>query len=201
MTAAGITPDAWKEVCLISVIPEGGSAISFCTLTEDITGMEWMDKEFDGITNVCGGNIAKYTMTAKESITLKVYPVDALLDNSDVAQGVVQMFHPQSTEDTTQPILVDNTLTRNKHGLIFLWAETLPASAQTVPDISKTAYRIQMINAYMTGYKLNYDDKILNAEITFSWTPFQQDGSANKREESTNGVQQLPAAITSATSF
>ena len=111
------------------------------------------------------------------------------------------MFHPQSTADSTQPIAVDNTITRRKCGVILLWSTTLPATAGTVPDASKASYRIQVVNAYMTRYVPSFDDKILSAEMTLKWAPFQKDGSANKREESTDGSEQLPAAIVSATSF
>ena len=96
---------------------------------------------------------------------------------------------------------MDNSLTRDLHKVVILWAETLPADTMTQPADSKTAYRIQIINAYMTQYKPSFDDKLLSAEITFKWAPFQKGAGANKREESTNGTEQLAAAITTATSF
>ena len=201
MTAAGTTPDAWKEVLLIGIIPDGGTEIAFASLVEDVSALDWMEKDMEGKILVNGGRIAQFNMTGEEGITMKVYPVDALLDNSNIAQGVVQMFHPQTTEDATQPVLVDNTRTRTKHGIILLQAETLPATAGALPAESKTAYRVQIINAYMTSYKPSYDGKIWSAEVTFKWTPFQKDATSNKREESTDGSVQLPAAITSATSF
>lgn len=206
---AGVTPDAWKEFCKIGIIPQnyptgagGGTCIEFAGITEDITAMDWGDKDIEGMALVNGGRVVKNTPMGDESITLKMYPVDALLDNgSDVANGVAQLFHPQSAEDSTEPIVVDNSIYRRKFGIIILWAETLPATSDALPDESKTAFRIQIINAYMTSYKLNYDDKILSAEVTFKWTPFAKDATRNKREESTDGTVQLAAAITSATSF
>lgn len=210
MTAASTTViDAWKEFCLIGIIPEaypsgagGGTCIEFAGITEDITAMDWGDKEIEGTPLCNGGRVVKVTPMGDESITMKMYPVDALLDDgSDVANGVVQLFHPQSTEDSTMPIVVDNSIYRRKFGIILLWSETLPSTSDALPAESKKAYRVQIVNAYMTSYKLNYDDKILSAEVTFKWAPFTKAVAKNKREEYTDGSAQLAAAITSATSF
>ena len=208
MTASTYNIDAWKEFCLIGIIPEaypaaagGGSEIAFAGMTEDITGIDWGEKDIEGSPLVNGGRVVKNTPMTDESITLKMYPTDALLDSASVADGLVQLFHPQAEEDVTQPIVADNTIYRRRFGLILLWGETLPATAGTQPAISTKAYRIQVINAYMTSYKLNYDDKIMSAEVTFKWAPFSKSASSNKREESTDGSAQLAAAITSSTSF
>jgi len=199
MTAAGTDPDAWKERCRIAIIPLDGTALDFEGFTEDITSMDWGDKDIEGIAQVNGGRVNKYNPMGDESITLKVYPIN--VDNNVDAEGVAQHFHKQSTDDQTQPIVVDNTITRDTFGIVILWAETLPADAVTLPAESKTAYRIQIINAKMTSYKPSFDDKIFSAEITFKWSPFQKGAGANKREESTDGTAQLAAAITTATSF
>jgi len=209
MTAAGTTPDSWKEFCLIGVIPEaypsaagGGACIEFAGMTEDITAIDWGDRDIEGVALVNGGRVVKTMSMGDESVTLKLYPTDTLLDDgSDVANGIAQLFHPQAAEDTSYPAVADNSIYRRKFGLIILWAETLPAVADALPAESKTAYRVQVVNAYMTSYKLNYDDKVMSAEVTFKWAPFQKDAGSNKREESTDGTVQLAAAITSAISF
>ena len=201
MTVAGTDPEAWQELCRISIIPNlggAGAALSFEGMTEDISGMEWGEKDIEGVVLLNGGRIAKYVSMTDESLTLKIYDINA---ENTANEGAVQLFHKQATADVTQPIAVNNTITRETFGIILLWAETLPATGILLPAESKTAYRIQITNAYMTSYKPNFDDKIKSAEVTFKWTPFQQDGTSNKREESTDGTAQLPAAITSATSF
>jgi len=208
MTAAGVAPDAWKEFCLIGIIPEayptgagGGTEIAFAGMTEDISGMDWGDRDIEGMALVNGGRVVKNSPMEDESITFKMYPVDQLLDTANVANGVAQLFHPQTAEDVTQPVVVDNSIYRRRFGLILLWANTLPATAGALPAEGVNAERVQIINAYMTSYKLNYDDKVLSAEVTFKWAPFSKAATANKREESTDGSVQLAAAITSSTSF
>ena len=204
--AGDTLPDSWKERLLISIIPDGGSAQDFAALTEDITAFDWGDKDIEGIPLVNGGRIAKWTPMTDESITMKVYPLTALPASTSAASsatGVVQLYHPQSTADETEPIVVDNSLVRKKFGIVILMAKTLPANATTLPEVDVPAYRIQIINAYMTSYKPSFDDKHFSAEITFKWTPFNKYAVSNKREESTGNVTstQLAAAITTATSF
>ena len=195
-------PEEWQEQALIGIIPEGDSEVAFAGITEDMTALDWGDKDIEGIPLINGGRLVKKIPMADESMTLKLYPVSAGVDAETTATGIAQLFHPQSTADATQPIAVDNTLTRKKFGIIILWSTALGATAGALPASGEAAMRLQIINAYMTSYKLNYDDKILSAEVTFKWTPFQQDASANKREESADGsAVQLPAAITTATSF
>ena len=209
MTAASTTDiDAWKEFCLIGIIPQayptgagGGAEIAFAGMTEDITAMDWGERDIEGMPLVNGGRVVKVSSMGDESMTLKMYPTDALLDTADVAEGVAQLFHPQAEEDITQPVVVINSIYRRKFGIIMLWSETLPATAGAIPAESKKAYRIQVVNAYMTAYKLNYDDKMLSAEVTFKWAPFTKAAVGNKKEESTDGSVQLLAAITSSTAF
>ncbi len=194
---ADTMPDSWKEVCMVGILIDGGAEVQFAALTEDITALDWGDKEIEGIPLVSGGRVAKLTPMGDESVTMKLYPVDALLTGT----GVVQHFHPQSTADSTQPILADNTRTRNKHKVILTWATQLPATAGAVSTANACSYRIQVINAYMTRYKPSFDDKIFSCEVTFKWAPFTKAAAANKREESTDGTVQIPVVTASATAF
>jgi len=189
-------PDAWQELCLIGIIPSDGAMTAFAALTEDITAMDWGEKDIEGAPLVGGGRVVKITPMTDESVTLKMWPVSALLTGT----GVSQLMHQQTADDSTDPIEVLNTNTRRKFGLIFLWAKTLPATAQTLPTANIAAYRIMVVNAYCTSYKPSFDDKNLSAEITFKWTPFNKSGTANKIEESTISTQ-LQAAITTATTM
>jgi len=198
--AAGTPPDAWKELCRIGLIREGGSLVEFNALTEDITAMDWGERDIEGAVLCGGGRVPKTVAMTDESITLKMWPVSALLTGT----GVSQLFHAQSADDSTDPIEVLNTTAkRKKYGIILLWASTLPATAATTVAVGQTGYRIQIINAFMTSYKPSYDDKNFSAEVTFKWCPFQKGAGANKREDSSYGNtgEQLAAGITTATSF
>lgn len=191
--------DAWKEVCKIGILPQDGSLIEFAGFTEDITAMDFGEKDIEGMPLVNGGRVVKFTPMTDESITLKVYPIRA---DDEATDSVVQAFHKQASADTTNPILVDNTITRQKFGLILLWATTLPSTSTSQVTAGQYAYRIQAVNAYMTRYVPSFDDKTFSAEVTFKWAPFSKGGTANKREESQdNSGAQLPVGISSAVSF
>jgi hypothetical protein len=200
MTA--VAPDLWQEVYLLGIIPDGGSEIQFAGLIQDISDITPFEKDVSLIQLGNGGTIPKFEEFTMESVTMKIYPISAGVDGETTATGTDQLFNKQSTADSTQPILVDNTITRQKFGIIFLRASTLPATAGAVPTAGEYAKRTQVINAYMTVNKDDWSDKSESVEVTFKWTPFQKDATSNKRVESVdNAGQQLPAAITTATSF
>lgn len=191
-------PEEWDELCLIEVQPQAGTGINFAALTEDITAMDWGEKQMEGRKMVSGGNVVKRSQMTDESITLRMVPIGVGSDGETTATGVMQLFHTQSSPDSTQPLVVVNTHNRTKYRLVLLWATTLPASAVTLPASGIYAYRIQIFNAYLVSVKPSYDDKALTVEATFKWTPFQKDGTSNKTEESTDDTAQL-ASVTSFT--
>lgn len=199
MTATINQPDMWDEVCLVGVINEAGTFISACAITQDITGLDFGDKQIESRASVCGGRLVKRTPMDDETLSLKVYPVNALKHSNNVGNGVVQWFHPQTSDKATHPIVIDNSLKREKFGIILLWSTKLPSAANVLPEAGQHAFRMQIKNAYMVSYKPSFDDKELSAEITFKWAPFTKLGKPNKREESTNGSVVLESAITSAT--
>jgi len=110
------------------------------------------------------------------------------------------LFRSGSIVDSTDPIVVSNSNFRLKHKLVFVWSTLLPATASAATSAGEPAYRIQVINAYMTSYKPSFDDKIFSAEVTFKWSPFNKAGLPNKREESTSSTT-LGAATSSVTAF
>lgn len=214
MTA--VLPDSWDEIALIGIrydddgIGTGGTEAQFAAITEDITAMDWGEKEIEGVPTLSGGRIVKRTPMTDESITLKMYPVEATLD----ASGIIQWFHPQVavatpkvstgtiSNDTSPPMAVYNSNLRRKHKIIIIWATGFPATAGAVTVSGQQAYRIQIVNAYLTKVVPSYDDKQLSVEATFKWAPFNKAGSPNKVEESTAGnTAVLPATTSSVTAL
>ena len=196
MTAA--VPDSWTELCLIGIKRESDSSeVQFAGVTEDISGMDFGEKEVEGKTLVNGGRVVQKTPMTDESITLKVYPVSADLDGT----GVMQHMHPQSSDDTTNPIAVLNSNLREKHRVVIVWSTTLPATAEAATTLGEPAYRITISNAYCTKVVPGFDDKIVSAEVTFKWTPFTKAAVANKLEESTDHTVALAEVSASPTSI
>jgi hypothetical protein len=149
ITAAGTYPDAWQEVYLLGILDDQGNEIQFAGLTQDISDITNFEKDISPIQLGNGGMIKKYEEFTAESVTIKIYPITAGIDGESTATGVDQLFNKQSTPDSTQPILVENTITRQSLGVIFLRATTLPATAGALPGDSIPAKRTQIINATM----------------------------------------------------
>jgi len=208
MTADGFN-DNWDEFCLIGITAASGTEVQFAALTNDISGMDFGEKDIEGQVMANGGRVVKKTGMTDESVTLKMIPVSADMDGT----GIIQFFHPQTEvssansvlgtidDQTVQPLVVYNSNRRRKHKIVFLWATLLPALASTAPAADKAAYRIEVINAYCTKATPSYDDKQLTVEATFKWAPFQKTNIPNKRESSTDGSAQLAVATTLVTGW
>ena len=192
-------PEKWDELCLVSVTTQGGTAMHFGAISDEISAMDWGEKDFESKATLAGGRIINKKPMTDESFGMKLYPISAGNPQQTSATGIMQLFHPGSdtyntSDDTTQPLVVPNTNFRRKYKVTLLWATTLPATAETIPASGVYAYRIQIFNAYLTKAKPDYGDKTFSVEATFKWAPFQKDGTRNKVEESTDDTAQLAAS-------
>ena len=190
--ATTTVPDSWSELALISVIPRGGSEIGFGALTEEISGMDWGEKDIEGLKMISGGNVVRRVPMTDESITMSMIPIGVGTSTETTATGIMQLFHP--TGDVSQPLAVSNTTTRDRYKVTLLWATTLPATAETLPAAGEPAMRIQIFNAYLTVCKPSFDEYIKSAEVTFKWPPFTKGAVSNKTEDSTDDTVQLDAS-------
>lgn len=198
MTAVGYQ-DAWTEFCLIGITLRGDTEQLWSGMTEKIE-FDWGDKDIEGIPLVNGGRVVKRIPMTDESVTLTMYPVSADYDGAATsATGAAQWFHTlipygaSTGESTTEPNTAVNTNIRQQFQLVFVWASTLPTTASGATAANASAYRITIKNAYMTKYKLKFDDYIMSAECTFKWAPFTKAAVSNKTEEDTTGGTVLGA--------
>jgi hypothetical protein len=186
-------PDTWHETFLFSVQPKAGAVVQCAGITEDITGLEWGDKDFDQVALANGGRLAKWTPQGEESASFKIWPLPGL-DCGTTGEGLAQFFNPGTAWDSTEPFTASNSRNRNLHQFCILWSTATNGTvANGLTATGEYAYRIVVKNAYLTSYKPSFDDKNLSAEVTFKWTPFDRYGAANKYEESTTGTTGLSA--------
>lgn len=196
-------PDSFDEFCLVSLLPDSGSESQFAAYTEDITAMDWGEKDIEGRPNIAGGRHVRKVPMTDESMTLKVFPISAKTTGS----GGIQNMHPNGLTadsiDDYDPVTVGNSNFRMKHRVVMLWSTALPTQtvASTIPAAGNPSYRIQVINAYVTKYTPSFDDKTKSAELGLKWAPFNRSGTENKREESVGTTASLVAATTSATEW
>lgn len=185
--------DSYDEFFLVSVQEKGGSAVEYAAIVENISGFNMGEKEVEFIPTASGGRIARRIPMTEESITLKLYPINADLSGT----GFEQLLHPQTSDDTTQPIAVPVSNLRNLYQLVILWSTSLPTSPSTAggaSTASNAAYRITAKNCYITSFAYNMEDgKQLSAEVTFKWAPFDKSGTANRTTNATDGSEVLSA--------
>ena len=173
------TTENYSELALIGVMGENDSSeLQFAAMAEDITGWEFGEKEFEGKPLLNGGRIRKRTPMTDESITLKVVPIGVARDGTGMAQ------HLSGTALSSAPYSVLNTNNHEKHRLVIVTADNLPATASGAVAANQTAYRMTVTNAEVIKASPSFDDKDFTGEITFKWTPFKKDKKSNKMEES-----------------
>lgn len=202
---ATISPyEALREVFLVSVQKKGGVSYNFACITEEISTIEFGDKDIDQMIMGCGATVVKFTPQGIGTITLKLYPLDETLTSGTATiTGLAQIFMPQTADDTTQPSSVVFTKTRSLYQLTLLFADDLSTfngyAGSALTNASGQgirAYRINVINAYCTSYKPSWGDKILSAEVTFKFPPFGAGGTSNVTIATTDGTTALPVIAT-----
>ena len=140
---------------------------------------------------VNGGRVVKKKPQEDESISFKAYPVSVANDGTGVGQ-----FISGTATTTADPSTVVNYNSRRTHRITLTWRDDLPglfsggtaAVAGTTIPAGVAAYRVTAVNTYCTSYKPSFDDKLLSADVTFKWAPYDKNGASNKKEESTFGA-------------
>jgi len=181
--------DTWSELGLIAITQVGGSDIQFGTLTETID-LDMGEKDFDTIVTVAGGRLIKFTPETETTITLELYPLEAGTDTGTTGKGVYDLL--QST-DASQPVTITSTTSRTKIRLAVLWTDDPNMTdATAAPAGSHKAVRFVGADGYITSAKANFTG-VLKWTITAKFPPFDKDGNANVKWESTDGTASLTA--------
>ena len=88
-------PDAWKEFCLIGIIPEdypsgagGGNEIAFAGITDEISAMDWGERDIEGVPLVNGGRIVKTSPMGDETLTRSEEHTSELQSHSFISYAV-----------------------------------------------------------------------------------------------------------------
>lgn len=178
-----ISEGAWSETALITItkyVAAGGTDVEFAALTETID-IDLGDKDIDIIANLKGGRFIKKIPAAGTTVTFEGYPVDI---DSAGGTGVSQMFHG-GTWDTSEPMAVTNSISRDLFRLAILWTDdTAATSAADATAATTNAYRITFAHAYMTSMKPSFTDGVLKFTFAFKIAPFNKEGVGLIHEDS-----------------
>jgi len=181
-------PDAWREVALVN-INDGTTDIDVATIVETID-FDQGDKDGEGVPNVKGGRIWKFTPEADTSITFEGYPISTGDKDGTTATGLSLFFHGGT--DATPPFSVINSRTRNTFTVTVMYTDGTATSATSSVLSGNFAYRLNFANCYFVSCKPSFTDQILKATFKFKCPAFTKAGVGNITEDAADGTASMP---------
>jgi len=170
----------FSETCLIEICPVGGTAIQYAPIVETVD-IDEGDKDTEFIPVLSGGRLYKKIPQDGTTITFEGYPLGA-----DPSQGPSQFFQGTTTYDTTSPVYINSSRTRDLFRIVILWTDDTAATVATAAiTAGKSAYRYAVVHAVCTSHKKSYTDGVLKNTFVFKVPPFNTQGTSQIREEST----------------
>lgn len=183
-----VAPDAFREVALIN-INDGTTDIDVAAIIETID-IDQGDKDIEGMPNVKGGRIVKFTPEADTTLTFEGYPIGIGDKEGATATGLSNFFHGGT--DATAPFSVTNSRTRNTFTVTIMWTDGTATSATSSVLSGNYAYRVNFANCYFISCKPSFTDQIVKATFKFKCTAFTKAGVGNITEEEADGAASMP---------
>lgn len=177
--------DAWMEVCKISISKIGGTELAAEAKTETVD-IDDPDKDFDGIPMLNGGRVKKWTQQGDGTITFEAYHTESGTDTGSTLKGWEDL---KDEVDSTVPIRVLNSRTRNKYRVLVLW--TNDPTVTTAKDVTTNTYSAKRYGAadgYFTSVKKSFTDGVLKYTCIYKFAPFDLVGSPCILNESCAGT-------------
>lgn len=170
-------PDAWLETALVSISAAGGSDIEFASATTSID-IDQGDKEIEGMPNLKGGRIEKWTPETDTTITFEGYFVE--LDTASNT-GIQQLFNTtRASWDVSEPLAVNNSLKRDNFRVAILWTNDAAATTGFGATAASTdSLRFYIQRARLISAKTSFTDGILKTTFKFKCPAFKKDGTSN----------------------
>ena len=181
-------PDAWTETALIN-LNDGTTDATIAAITETID-ISQGDKPMEGIANMAGGRIKKFSPQEDTEITFEGYPI-GIGDKDATSQDGLDLFFNAGTASVA-PFSVSASRNRTTFTVTIMWTDDTATSATSSVASGKYALRYNFANCDMISCKPSFTDGILKATYVFKCTAFNKAGTSNITEESTDGTASLP---------
>jgi len=190
-------PNAWDEVCLISIAKKGGSDIEFAAIVETLDISEG-DYPGESIPTLAGGRIWKQSPQEDGEITLEFYGVE--LDTTS-GVGLAQQWNG-GTYTTSEPLSTDSAWAagvnraRDLFRVSILWTnDTTPATSGAGATAAATeAERFYATDCRIISHKSEMaTDQPLKMTVVFKYPAFNKAGTTK------NGIWQSGDATALAT--
>jgi len=182
-----IAEGMFSETCLIGITKLGGSEIQFGAMVETVD-IDQGDKDVEQKVVLSGGRLIKKIPQGITTITFEGYPI-GIDSSTSPAKGISQWFHGQTTYDTTEALEVSSTRIKELFRIAILFTDDTSATTASGDTASGSiGYRWMCANAYLTSCKPSFTDGELKFTFMFKVAPFNKQGTAQLKEQSTEGT-------------
>ncbi|MDY6788793.1 MAG: hypothetical protein SVV03_02410 [Candidatus Nanohaloarchaea archaeon] len=187
-TGPSVLQDAsWQEKALVSVTPKGGTEVQFEANLSEI-GWTGGAKDVEGTPLLNGGRMRERSAQEDFEFTGTLYITGV---STAEGTGIGEWFHGSSDQSTKSTVYEFKTShARDDFRIAVLFtndSNVTSASGSVGADSSVQAYRWIMEDAQLTEYEPNFDDKVLEVEVTFVASPFDDSANSNVREQEYTG--------------
>lgn len=187
-------PSTWSSgvrTALVTISAKGGTDYEFMTIISDISESGG-DKPVEQIVNLAGGNLKNYRPQEPVTIDLTLYAPAFSSTTTDPSVGMLNFMY--AATDTTDPISFNNDRTRSDVRLVIMKTDDPSATKATGTTASTyAAKRETYIGGDITTHTTSVNDGLEETSCTFTFFPYNKEGTANYTYEQTKGGSGLPA--------
>jgi len=204
---------SWQDRVLIGVKKKGGSAVkAFAGLTDEVD-LPDLNRDFEGNPVMNGGRVRENSAEEDAEITLTLYPIGVLTgDGATRPEGVAEWFlTSDDLSGSGEGSRYGPSLDREDFGVAVMWTNvdgdvnsTSPVEADSEIDTSSdgfvgAALRWVFEDCQITEFNQDFGDMVHTAEVTFKFSPYDETGSRNYFNESTQdtSTDSLPTVLDS----
>lgn len=195
--AAGVFPDAWEEVGLVTIQQAGGTARQVNAIVTDVK-IDQPDYPGESIVNTGGGRIWNQKPQEDGEVTLEMYPISA--DEGD--NFGLDQYYGGGSIDSSQPITTNTSFTagiskqRETYCVAVLFTDdtAFTSAFGTGSTSAKVAYRWYCKLARLVSYKKSFNPSDgWKATATFKFPPMNKAGTIKVfKEQSSNDLSTAP---------
>jgi hypothetical protein len=186
---------AWQERCFITISKKGASSDhDFHGFTEEIS-FSGGEKGVEGQPLLNGGRFTQFDAQSDIEYEMTIYKIGV---SPAEATGIEEFFYGSSDNlsDQTGQFEYETSLIRDDFRVVALWTnDEAVESAVDAVSSGKVGYRRIATGAKLTNVDVNFDDQVLQAEITFTIPPF--DAAAESQERVQEQTESASAELAS----
>lgn len=197
---------SWQERAFVTLSKKGASSdIDFHGLMSEMS-FSGGAKDVEGQALMNGGRLRQRSAQEDFEWSATLYMTGV---SPSEGTGIAEWFHGSSDQKSSKSSVYEyeTSLTRDDFRIAVMFTNaTTNASGSDLTSAtdgveansSNKAYRFIATDAQLTEYEQNFDDNVLEVEVTFVITPFDETGASNVREqEYTGDASETLAALTS----